>query len=168
MASTALKLVDGNLDMDEKLAQLTAVLYTPNPQLTHISSGGNEVYRLWVDGRPHYLRLSSIDFGNCGQHWFMWDIAISLSVVLWLPYVEQSQIRHWLLAGCKSMLPIVPEMLAELDWFLRLRMIYVYLSRLWWFGERPTSHQQLVLDHLRYLVHHPVTWDNVNAPSWRI
>jgi Ser/Thr protein kinase RdoA (MazF antagonist) len=117
MASTALKLVDGNLVMDEKLAQLTAVLYTPNPQLKHISSRSNEVYRPWVVGRPHYLRLSSIDFGNSSQHWFMWDIAISLSAVLWLPDVERNQIRHWLLAGYESVLPIALEMLAELDWF---------------------------------------------------
>ena len=112
--------------------------------------------------------ITIIDFGNCGQHWFMWDITISLSVILWLPDMKRNRIRHWLLRSYEAVLPIAPKMLAELDWFLRLRMIYVYLSRLWWFGERPSSHQQVILNRLQALVHHPITWENVHTPTWRI
>lgn len=118
----------------------------------------------------HYdpqLGITSFDFGNLSEHWFMWDIAICLSIVLWRPVAERRQVRAWLLESYAEVFPLDEALLADIDWFLRLRMLYVYLSRLWWFGEHPTAAEEATLARIRRLVHNPVSWEKVDVPTWR-
>lgn len=125
----------------------------------------------FAPGNFHYdpaKGITAFDFGNCCYHWFLSDIAISLSIILWLPKAERDQNAEWLLAGYRSVFPLNDALFAEISWFLRLRMVYVYLSRLWYFGEQPTPDQQTILTRLRNLVLKRICWEDEEVgQSWR-
>ena len=64
-----------------------------------------------------------------------------------------------MLAGYQEISPIDDRLLAETGWFLRLRILYVYLDRLMLFGAAPTDEQQATLHELRRNVHEQFEWD---------
>ncbi|MCB0157570.1 MAG: phosphotransferase [Caldilineaceae bacterium] len=111
--------------------------------------------------------ITAFDFGNCGYHWYMWDIAVALSLALWEDDAHKAWFRTHLLDGYAAVFPEGLELLDHLDWFLRLRMIVVYLSRLWWFGPQPDRAQQATLARIHANVRTPVRWERVAAPTWR-
>ena len=111
--------------------------------------------------------ITVFDFGNCGKHWFLWDVAVALSIFLWEGDPVRSEHRQWLLEGYLAEFDFPEAALEKLDWFLRLRIVYVYLSRLWWFGDSPASSQRKVLARLHDLLLHPVSWNSSAGPSWR-
>ncbi len=88
------------------------------------------------------LGITAFDFGNCCYHWYISDLAIALSTLRRLPHDERERYREWMLAGYREVYPIDPALLAELDQFSRLRMLYVYLDRLMLFGPSPTEEQR--------------------------
>ena len=105
------------------------------------------------------LGITAFDFGNCCYHWYISDLAIALSTLRRWPRDERDRYRDWLLAGYQEIYPIDPGLLANLDWFIRLRILYVYLDRLLLFGPAPTPEQQQTLSELRASVHERFTWD---------
>lgn len=48
---------------------------------------------------------------------------------------------------------------AERSWFLRLRVRYVYLSRLEKFGPNPSAEERATLEILRVLVAQRLAWE---------
>jgi Ser/Thr protein kinase RdoA (MazF antagonist) len=113
----------------------------------------------YAPGNFHYVPgdgIHAFDFGNCCGHWFLSDIAISLSVLRRRP--ERDQLRAWLLAGYHEAFPIDRALLAHLDTFIQLRILYVLLSRLEWFGPNPDAAQRETLDLLRRAVLDRFTW----------
>lgn len=111
--------------------------------------------------------ITAFDFGNCGYHWYMWDIAVAFSLVLWENDDDKARFRGHFLEGYAGIFPEGLDLMEHLDWFLRLRMIIVYLSRLWWFGAEPNPEQQATLARIRANVLTPVSWERVAAPTWR-
>jgi Ser/Thr protein kinase RdoA (MazF antagonist) len=102
--------------------------------------------------------LTAFDFGNCCHHWFAADIAVSLSTLRALPREERDRYREWLLDGYRAEHPIDDAMLREMDWFIRLRILYVYLSRLTKFGPSPTDDERATLASMRAAVHETFAW----------
>jgi Ser/Thr protein kinase RdoA (MazF antagonist) len=105
------------------------------------------------------LGVTAFDFGNCCYHWYISDLAIALSTLRRWPCDERCRYRDWLLDGYQEVFPIDEKLLSNLDRFLRLRILYVYLDRLMLFGSTPTPAQQATLDELRKSVHEPFEWN---------
>ncbi|MBS1913012.1 MAG: phosphotransferase [Bacteroidetes bacterium] len=105
------------------------------------------------------LGITMFDFGNCCYHWYASDVAVSLSVLRTGPLEERNRHRSWLLAGYLDARPAAEPELEMVPHFLRLRIMYVYLSRLFKFGPAPTPEEQRVLDALRGLVLARFDWD---------
>jgi Ser/Thr protein kinase RdoA (MazF antagonist) len=101
-------------------------------------------------------RITSFDFGNLCRHWFVSDLVISFSTLR--REKKRDAMRAWILAGYESVRALDPASWAERDTFLRLRVLYVYLSRLRWFGPVPGAAQRETLAALRALVLERVTW----------
>jgi Ser/Thr protein kinase RdoA (MazF antagonist) len=100
--------------------------------------------------------ITSFDFGNCCRHHYAWDVAVSLSLLRRDP--NRDELRDALLGGYAETFTPDPAALAEIKAFVRLRAVYVYLSRLWWFGPTPTAGQQETLDTMRTWVERGVEW----------
>ena len=96
------------------------------------------------------LGLTAFDFGNCCHHWFASDVVISLSTLRRLD--ERERYRDWLLAGYRRVRPLEGEAWEARGWFLRLRVLYVYLSRLRKFGAQPTPEERQTLGVLSAMV----------------
>jgi Ser/Thr protein kinase RdoA (MazF antagonist) len=96
------------------------------------------------------LGITVFDFGNCCHHWFASDVVVSLSTLRRLP--ERDQYRDWLLAGYRRVRPLEGQAWEARAWFMRLRVLYVYLSRLRKFGRQPTPEERQTLEVLRALV----------------
>ncbi|HVZ39860.1 MAG TPA: phosphotransferase [Candidatus Kapabacteria bacterium] len=105
------------------------------------------------------LGITMFDFGNCCYHWYASDVAVSLSVLRMRPLEERNRHRSWLLAGYLGARPAAEPELRMVPHFLRLRILYVYLSRLFKFGPAPKPEEQHVLDTLRELVLARFDWD---------
>lgn len=100
--------------------------------------------------------ITCFDFGNACHHWYAMDLAISLSTLRRQP--DRDRLRAALLAGYVERFPLDPTFGSRLPLFLRLRVLYVYLSRLQGFGPAPSEAQREVLMGLRGLVVNGVGW----------
>ncbi len=105
---------------------------------------------------PRRGALTAFDFGNACRHWFVSDLAISLSTLRREP--DRDRLRDWIVTGYTSVRPLDPHSWAALDSFLQLRILYVYLSRLDMFGSHPAPDQAAVLDTLRGFVRARFQW----------
>jgi Ser/Thr protein kinase RdoA (MazF antagonist) len=113
----------------------------------------------YAPGNFHYVPgegIHAFDFGNCCTHGFVSDLAISLSVLR--HHRERDRYRAWLLSGYRGVRAIDPEWLAHLDDVIRLRIMYVLLSRLEFFGPHPDDVQRVTLAALRSAVLERFTW----------
>ncbi len=99
--------------------------------------------------------ITGFDFGNCCRHFFAMDLAVGLSVLSRRP--ERDAIRTALLAGYQEYGPDLPE-LALLESLLRLRVVYVYLTRLAAFGPQPNERQKRRLAALSARVREQRGW----------
>jgi Ser/Thr protein kinase RdoA (MazF antagonist) len=97
--------------------------------------------------------VTSFDFGNSCYHWFLADIAVALSTVR--RRTNRDEIRMHLLNGYGE-LPSNHEILIDL--FIRLRVLYYYLSRLYKFGKCPTIEEQTILHLGMSAVHRRSGW----------
>ncbi|KAA3596072.1 MAG: hypothetical protein DWQ06_15970 [Calditrichaeota bacterium] len=95
--------------------------------------------------------LFAFDFGNCCYHWFVSDLAISLSVLR--RQKEKEKYQEWIFEGYEKVKPLPNSELQNLDLFFRLRLLYVYLSRLYKFGMNPTKEEKKILVELKSRVH---------------
>jgi amicoumacin kinase len=102
--------------------------------------------------------ITAFDFGNCCYHWYASDIAISLSTFRRHPAPERERYRRWLLEGYMEENAIDEAILAELNWLIRLRILYVYLSRLTKFGPEPGEEERKILATMRQSVHEKFIW----------
>lgn len=115
-----------------------------------------------ADFGPQNFHVSSIygitafDFGNCCRHWFISDLAIAAT--LFRNHPNRKEIRAIIIAGYREVCALDEEMLEEIGWFIRLRALYVYLSRLMKFGSNPTSQEEKIIDHFRAWVHLQDDW----------
>lgn len=100
--------------------------------------------------------IHAFDFGNCCTHWFASDIAISLSVLR--RRSERDRLRTWLLDGYREVTPLPAGTPESIDLLLQLRILYVLLSRLRWFGPSPDASQRGTLATLRAAVLERATW----------
>jgi Ser/Thr protein kinase RdoA (MazF antagonist) len=96
------------------------------------------------------LGITVFDFGNCCHHWFASDLVISLSTLRRLP--ERERYRDWLLDGYRSVRTLEDDAWEARGWLMRLRVLYVYLSRLRKFGSQPTPEERQTLELLSALV----------------
>lgn len=105
---------------------------------------------------PETGRITVFDFGNCCYHWFLSDLATSLTVLSGSSH--RGRLREWLLQGYESVRPFEAPPERSLDWLIRLRVLYVYLSRLYKFGLDPSPEEREILDRLRSRVHRRKGW----------
>ncbi len=105
---------------------------------------------------PESKRITAFDFGNCCYHWFLSDLAISLSTVR--RKENRETIRESILEGY-SEIRALPHNHAELiDLFIRLRVVYVYLSRLHLWSVNRTPEQAKDLEIFKERVHAKTGW----------
>lgn len=104
-------------------------------------------------------RVTAFDFGNCCYHWFISDLAISLSTIRRKP--NRNSIKQSLLKGYSSIRSLPTEHERLIDLFIRLRVVYFYLSRLHMWTN-PTSQQKEDLLLFKQRVHSKTGW-NVNT-----
>jgi amicoumacin kinase len=102
-------------------------------------------------------RLTAFDFGNCCYHWFIADLAISLSTVR--RKANREQIRGSILEGYASIRSLPNNFDNLIDLFIRLRVVYVYLSRLHLWSKNRTSEQARDLENLKGQVHEKTGWN---------
>ncbi|MEP7028550.1 MAG: phosphotransferase [Candidatus Eisenbacteria bacterium] len=152
-ADRILPAADGEIraQRDELDARLAALPVTrSNFGLIHADFAPPN-FRYGPDGR-----ITSFDFGNLCRHWFVSDLVISFSTLR--ADSQRDRLRGWILAGYTERRALDPAAWAERDTFLRLRILYVYLSRLVWFGPSPGETRRETLALLRALVLERVTW----------
>lgn len=105
---------------------------------------------------PNNGKITAFDFGNACYHWFVSDVAIALSTVRLKP--NREEIKMALLAGYREVKPL-PENLEELlGLFIRLRTVYVYLARLYVFGQEPNEKQREILAGLTERIRTGTNW----------
>ncbi len=100
--------------------------------------------------------VTTFDFGNAYRHWFAMDVTVALSTLRRDPARESRGAA--LLAGYAAVAGAVPLLREAWPDLLRLRFLYVYLSRLDAFGPSPDAAQQATLAGLRDLVAHGPVW----------
>ncbi len=100
--------------------------------------------------------ITAFDFGNCCFHWFVADIAISLSTVR--RKANRDQIKQEFLSGYQKVRPLPPKLDELLDLFIRLRVVYVYLSRLHLWSDDRTPKQAQELEIIKLRVHDKQGW----------
>ena len=100
--------------------------------------------------------ITVFDFGNCCYHWFDADLAISLSVLR--RYPDKQLYKEWILEGYQNAHFFESDLEQALNWLMRLRILYVYLSRLHKFGKQPNETQQKTLRQLKERVHKTFIW----------
>jgi len=111
-----------------------------------------EVGMIHADFAPQNFRydpdvgITAFDFDNCCRHWFLYDIAVSLSVLRLRS--EREQLVQWIFEGYRDLRPF-PGDPASLRLLLRLRLLYVYCDRLCSFGATPEPDQANILRALR-------------------
>ncbi|MBK9321361.1 MAG: phosphotransferase [Bdellovibrionaceae bacterium] len=105
---------------------------------------------------PAIKKITAIDFGNCCYHWYLADVAISLSTVR--RKSNRDDIRSWIISGYVEYMDLPDDHERLVDLFVRLRVIYVYLDRLHRFGSAPNSSQAAELLLLRERVHAQKGW----------
>jgi amicoumacin kinase len=101
-------------------------------------------------------KIAAFDFGNCCYHWYLADVAISLSTIR--RKSNREEIRAALLEGYNESMPLPPDYAEQIELFIRLRVLYVYLSRLHKFSPIPSADQTEVLKQLKSLVHARKGW----------
>jgi Ser/Thr protein kinase RdoA (MazF antagonist) len=92
------------------------------------------------------IGITAFDFDNCCRHWFLYDIAVSLSVLRLRP--EREQLVQWIFEGYRDVRPF-PGDPGTLRLLLRLRLLYVYCDRLYSFGLAPGPDQTNILRAFR-------------------
>lgn len=92
------------------------------------------------------IGITAFDFDNCCRHWFLYDIAVSLSVLRLRP--EREQLMQWIFEGYRG-LRLLPGDPGSLRPLLRLRLLYVYCDRLCSFGAAPGPDQTNILGAFR-------------------
>ncbi|MES3037907.1 MAG: phosphotransferase [Bdellovibrionota bacterium] len=104
--------------------------------------------------------ITAIDFGNCCYHWYLADLAISLSVNR--RKENKEKIKSLILSGyCET--ESLPGNYEELlDLFIKLRVLYVYLDRLFRFGPIPTADERKLLLTLKERVHSNEGWEIIS------
>ncbi len=105
---------------------------------------------------PEKSEITAFDFGNCCYHLYLSDLAVSLSTLR--REEDREQLRDWLLTGYSSIRQLKPGFEEEFGWLIRLRVVYVYLSRLFKFGKNPTEQERQTLTQLRSRVHERKGW----------
>ncbi|MBK8229696.1 MAG: phosphotransferase [Candidatus Eisenbacteria bacterium] len=102
-------------------------------------------------------RIMAFDFGNCCRHWFVQDIAISL--LFFRRDAGREGFATAFLAGYQEARPIPAETWRGLGSLMRLRILYVYLSRLKKFGPSPAPTERAILSNLRLAVAERFAWE---------
>ncbi|HYM81028.1 MAG TPA: hypothetical protein VEY91_06410 [Candidatus Limnocylindria bacterium] len=104
------------------------------------------------------IHLAAQSYTGPGR-WEWWEegllAVISLSTLR--RQAERDRHRDAILAGYQEVLAL-PEIWAERWRFLRLRIHYVYLSRLEMFGSQPSAEQKSILTTLRQTLREPIVW----------
>ncbi|MGE3800447.1 MAG: phosphotransferase enzyme family protein [Candidatus Kapaibacterium sp.] len=98
----------------------------------------------------HYhptVGIMTFDFGNCCYHWYLSDIAISFTRIRHLP--NGKHLQDLILQGYREHREINLDMLGNINWFFRLRTLYIYLSRLMKYGSHPTDEERGILASLQ-------------------
>ncbi len=99
------------------------------------------------------IGITAFDFGNCCYHWYVNDIAVSFTrFSRFTPEIRQRS-EDLLLEGYRAEFAIDDRILGSMPMFLRLRAIYVYLSRLMKFGSNPTEEEERILEGMRGMVY---------------
>lgn len=105
---------------------------------------------------PQTKEITAFDFGNCCYHWFISDVAIALSTVRRKP--NREEIRAGILEGYSSVRALPSGHDKLIDLFIRLRVVYVYLSRLHLWSVNRTPEQAKEIETLRGRVHSKTGW----------
>jgi Ser/Thr protein kinase RdoA (MazF antagonist) len=134
---------------DEKLAYCIDAIFA---KLDSQGDTFGEVGTIHADLGPQNFRydpelgITAFDFGNCCRHWFLYDIAVSLSVLRLRP--ERERLVQWILESYGDLRPF-PGDVGSLRLLLCLRLLYVYCDRLCSFGVAPSPDQTNTLRVLR-------------------
>jgi Ser/Thr protein kinase RdoA (MazF antagonist) len=121
----------------EELALLTRLDETIRARLDAYGSGPERFGLVHADIRLANLLVDGtavrvIDFDDCGQAWFMYDFATTISFMEDHPRVPE--LRDAWLAGYRSIAALAPEDEAELDTFVMLRRLLLVA----WIGSHHT------------------------------
>ncbi len=127
-----------------------------------LSKSNNDFGLIHADHAPQNFRyaieanrITAFDFGNCCYHWFISDLAISLSTIRRKP--NREEIKEGILNGYSSIRALPRDYEKQIDLFIRLRVLYFYLSRLHMWTN-PTEQQKRELLQIRNRVHSKIGW----------
>jgi len=128
----------------------------------HLNISDKEFGLIHADHAPQNFRydadkkcIIAFDFGNCCYHWFISDLAIALSTVR--RKANRNSIKQSMLKGYTSVRSLPFEHERLIDLFIRLRVVYFYLSRLHMWTN-PTSEQKQDLLLFKERVHSKTGW----------
>ncbi len=93
------------------------------------------------------LGITAFDFGNCCYHWYISDIAISITQIAHLK--DFPSLRNELFTGYREHFELPDESIAQIPLFIHLRRFYAYMSRLMKFGQHPREEEKRVLKEMR-------------------
>lgn len=133
-------------DPNRAIARHAAALWGIDPiDLEHVADRGNSVYRGQLNDQIVYLRLTNPEYRSKSELQGELDF---------VKHLHQQKVKV-----------AAPIWSANQLW---VEEVYVYLSRLWYFGEQPTPEQQTILTRLRNIVLKRIWWqDQEVGQSWR-
>jgi len=143
---------------DAELARMGASVLS---ELERCSPALGEVGTIHADFAPQNFRyepgkgITAFDFANCCHHWFLYDLAVSRSVLRLRP--ERDKLVLWITNGYQEVRPS-PGDNALLGLLLKLRVLYVYCDRLRQFGDVPNANQVGKLAEIRRRLLHGPFW----------
>lgn len=105
---------------------------------------------------PASGKITAFDFGNSCYHWYLADLANSLSTIQFKK--DRDLIKNGILEGYSETETLPKDYEEQIGFFLRLRALYVYLDRLYSFGEAPNTAQKKTLDMLENRVRSYQEW----------
>lgn len=126
--------------------------------LSHLPKTNNNYGIIHADHAPPNFRynptsckITAFDFGNSCYHWYLADLANSLSTIQLKK--DRDLIKNGILEGYSETEILPKDYEEQIGFFLRLRVLYVYLDRLYSFGQNPNTEQKKTLDILKNRVH---------------
>lgn len=114
-------------------------------------------------GRPNCRlvdgRVAAFDFGDCGYHWFAYDLAIMVYPCRFNPRAERMTCLSWITKGYRQARPLDEFWTQHIGYFMRLRglWMFIYHCSIWDLSSL-TDHQRGWFAQMRQTFRNPIDW----------
>lgn len=104
-------------------------------------------------------RIIAYDFDDCCQHWYMYDLAVTIAAARKLPEKYRMPYLKCLLDGYAEHRPVAGDVRTEIDWLSRLAALHRYANTIRSVDlENPSERAKALLAERKQEVLEPIRW----------